>query len=69
MLLPRSVAFINISLDRQRNLNDYVGYVAYANPTIAEMLYCTVANMEFDIERCIRHIEDENIDYKFPQCF
>lgn len=52
-----------VSLDRQRNLNDYVGYVPDANPTIAEMLYYTVAGMEFDIENCIRRIESESIDY------
>lgn len=51
------------SLDKQHNLNDYVGCKLDTNHTISELCYYTVAGMNFNGADAIRKIEDEKIDY------
>lgn len=62
-LSRRGTKTLLCSLDKQHNLNDYVGYVPDGKPTISELCYYTVAGMQFDVSSAIRHIETEQFDY------
>lgn len=51
-----------IDLDQQQNLSTTLGYVKDGKPTIADLIYNTVAGNEIDIEYTIRQ-SNSNIDY------
>lgn len=51
------------SLDKQHNLNDYVGVSPEGAPSVSELLYFIVAGMNPDPQAAVRHIDGENIDY------
>ena len=59
----RGQSVLLVALDRQRNLNDYVGHCLTGKPTISEMLYFVVAGMQYDPADCIVPLPDEGIDY------
>lgn len=51
-----------LDLDQQQNVSYALGYIKDGKPTIAELIYNTVAGIDTDISSAIRHTEN-GIDY------
>ena len=52
-----------VSLDSQKNLNEYVGFKSDGLPDIFDLICALVNNKAVPVEQSIRYLESENIDY------
>lgn len=52
-----------IDLDPQGNLSNWLKFFPDGKPTVAEMIFASVGNMNIDYSNYIRSFDDENFDY------